>query len=110
MMISSFPSPCMRANMAQNLSQDSNINFCDRNSWCERLPDLNVAEHIGTVIKNEIENKMLSEMERNLYEQGPLKKHITELLTKIELFETLLCLYPSRLCTVKNATGCHTDY
>ena len=34
----------------------------------------------------------------------------TDMEEDIELFETPLCSYPSRLRTVKNAHGHHTDY
>ena len=57
---------------------------------------------------------MLSETGHNRYLEGTLKMHITNVLTDMkeetELFETLLCLYRSRLRAVKNANGRHTDY
>jgi hypothetical protein len=40
--------------------------------------------------------------------------HTSNVLTNMDedtdLFETLLCSYPSRLRAVKNANGHHTDY
>jgi hypothetical protein len=93
--------PRMRANMTQHLLQDNET-------------DLNVAEHIGTVIKNEVEQKMLLETEQNRYKEETLKKHLSYVLANMEsnteLFETLLCSYPSRLRTVNDANGRHTDY
>ncbi|CAF3372808.1 unnamed protein product, partial [Rotaria sp. Silwood2] len=53
--------PCMKANMTQQLIQDNNINFWGNNIWHGNSPDLNVAEHIGTIIKDEFEKRMLSE-------------------------------------------------
>ncbi|CAF1268087.1 unnamed protein product [Rotaria sp. Silwood1] len=49
--------PCMRANMTQHLLQDNNIKFWRNDTWSGNSPDLNVAEHIGTVIKNEVEKQ-----------------------------------------------------
>ncbi len=57
---------------------------------------------------------MLSETEHNRYKEETLKEHLSDVLTNMEsntdLFETLLCSYPSRLRAVKNANGRHTDY
>ena len=106
--------PCMRANMTQHLLQDNNINFWGNDTWPGNSPDLNVAEHIGTVIKNEVEQKMLSGTGEDRYKEETLKTHLSCVLTNMEsnteLFETLLCSYPSRLRAVKNANGRHTDY
>ena len=40
-------------------------------------PDLNVAEHIGTIIKDEVERKILSETVENRYKHEVLEKHLT---------------------------------
>ena len=57
---------------------------------------------------------MLSETKDSRYLEETLKMHISDVLTNtetdIDLFETLLCSYPSRLRAVKNANGRHTDY
>jgi hypothetical protein len=53
----------MRANMTQHFLQDNNINFRGNDTWPRNSSDLNVAERIGTVIKNQVEKKMLSESE-----------------------------------------------
>ncbi|CAF1401692.1 unnamed protein product [Rotaria sordida] len=50
--------------------------FWGNDTWPGNSPDLNVAEHIGTVIKNEVEQKMLSEIEQNRYKEETLKKHL----------------------------------
>jgi len=106
--------PCMRAYMTQHLLQDNDINFWGNDIWPGNSPDLNVAENIGTVIKNEVEEKMLLETEGDRYKEETLKEHLSYVLTNMEsnteLFETLLCFYPSRLRAVKNANGRHTDY
>ncbi|CAF4562376.1 unnamed protein product [Rotaria sp. Silwood2] len=104
----------MRANMTQHLLQDNDINFWGNDTWPGNSPDLNVAEHIRTVIQNEVEQKVLSETEHDRYKEEKLKKYLSYVLTNmesnIELFETLLCSYPSCLRAVKNANGHHTDY
>ena len=35
---------------------------------------------------------------------------VTDIEEDIELFEILLCSYPSRLCAVKNANDRHPEY
>ena len=59
--------------------------------------------------------KMLSETNHSCYLEQTLRMHISDVLnnmqTDTDLFETLLCSYPSRLRAVKkNASGHHTDY
>ena len=106
--------PCMRANKSQHLVYDNDIHFWGNDIWPGNSPDLNVVEHIGTIIKDEVEQKMLPEPGHNRYLENTLKLHISDVLTKMEtdtqLFETLLCSYPSRLRVVRNANGRHTDY
>lgn len=57
---------------------------------------------------------MLSENEHDHYHQEKLKNHLCDVLenmeTDTELFESLLCSYPSRLEAVKKANGRHTRY
>ncbi|CAF0795877.1 unnamed protein product [Rotaria sordida] len=106
--------PCMRAYPTQHLLQDNDIKFWGNHIWPGNSPDLNVAEHIGTIIKDEVEKKMLSETRDSRYLEETLKMHLSDVLTNMEtdsdLFETVLCSYPSRLRAVKNANGRHTDY
>ena len=106
--------PCMRANQTQHLLQDNGVKFWGNDIWPGNSPDLNAAEHIGTGIKDEVEKIMLSEIKDSRYLAETLKMHISDVLTNLEidtdLFETLLCSYPSRLRAVKNANGRHTDY
>ncbi|CAF3865513.1 unnamed protein product [Rotaria sp. Silwood1] len=105
---------CMRAYQTQHLLRDNDIKFWRNDIWPGNSPDLNVAEHIGTIIKDEVEKKMLSETRQSRYLEETLKMHLSDVLTNMEtdtnLFETLLCSYPSRLRAVKNANGRHTDY
>jgi hypothetical protein len=106
--------PCMRAYPTQHLLQDNDIKFWGNDIWPGNSPDLNAAEHIGTIIKDEVEKKMLSEPGHSRYLEETLKMHISDVLKNMEtdtdLFETLLCSYLSRLRAVKNANGRHTDY
>lgn len=67
--------------------------FWRNDIWPGNSPDLNAAEQIETIIKNEVERRMLSETKHSRY-----------------LEETLLCSYASQLRAVKNAKGHHTDY
>ena len=97
-----------------SLYKSFNITFWDNDIWPSNSPDLNVAEHIGTKIKDEIERKLLLETDENRYKQEILEKHLIDVLTNmesnVELFENLLCSYSSRLQVVRNANGRHTDY
>ncbi|CAF2418175.1 unnamed protein product [Rotaria sp. Silwood2] len=106
--------PCMRAYQIQHFLQDNDVKFWGNDIWPGNSPDLNVPEHIGTIIKDEVEKKMLSEPRHSRYVEETLKIHILDVLKNMEtdtdLFETLLCSYPSRLRAVKNANGRHTDY
>jgi hypothetical protein len=106
--------PCMRTNMTQYLLKENDITFWGNDTWSGNSPDLNVAEHVGTIIKDEVQRKILSETVENRYKQETLNKHLIDVLTNmesnVELFETLLCSYPSRLQAVRNANGGHTDY
>lgn len=106
--------PCMRAYQTEHLLQDNDIKFWGNDIWPENSPDLKVAEHTETIIKDKVEKKMLSETRDSRYLEEAFKMHISDVLTNtetdIDLFETLLCSYPPRLCAVKNANGRHTDY
>ena len=51
--------PCMRANQIQHLLQDNGVKFWDNDIWPGNSPDLNVAEHIGSIIKDEVKKKVI---------------------------------------------------
>ena len=57
---------------------------------------------------------MLSEARDDRHREETLKTHICDVLenmeTNTELFENLLCSYPSRLHAIRKANGRHTDY
>ena len=104
----------MRANKIQHLLHDNNLKFWGDDIWPGNSPDLNVAEWIESIIKDEVEEKMLSETRDNCYREDILKVDLTNVLTNPEtgtdLIETLLRSYPSRLLAVKNANGRYTHY
>ena len=47
--------PRMRANQTQHLLRDNGVKFWGNDIWPGNSPDLNVAEHIGAIIKDEVE-------------------------------------------------------
>ena len=73
-----------------------------------------MAEHIRTIIKDEVEKKILSEHEHSRYLEESLKMHISHVLENMEtnndLFETLVYSYPCRLRAVKKANSRYTNY
>ena len=58
-----------------------------------------MAEHIGTITKDEVEKKMLSESRHSRYLEEALKMHISDVLKNMEtdtdLFETLMYVFVS---------------
>ena len=61
-----------------------------------------------------LKKKVLPETKHSRYLEETLRMHISDVSTNMktdtDLFESLLCSYPSRLRAVKNANGRHTDY
>jgi hypothetical protein len=49
--------PCMRANQTQHLFQDNDVKCWGNDIWPGNSPDLNAAEHIGAIVKDEVEKK-----------------------------------------------------
>ncbi|CAF1671499.1 unnamed protein product [Adineta ricciae] len=102
--------------LTQNLHlfQDNDVNFWGNDIWLGNSRDLNVAEHIGSIIKDEVEKKMLSEAGNDRYLGATLKIHIEDVLTNMEedteLFETLLCSYPFRLRAVNYSNHEEINY
>ena len=106
--------PCMRAKATQLLLKAQNVEFWGNDVWPGNSPDLNPAENIGSIIKDEVEGLMLQETGKGRYSVETLKKNLITVLESLEnrteLFEDLLCSYPSRLAAVRRANGKHTDY
>ena len=106
--------PCMRAKATQQLLKQSGVEFWGNDIWPGNSPDLNPAEHIGAIIKDEVEARMLEERGKGRYSYETLKINLISVLEGLEdrtdLFENLLCSYPSRLKAVREAHGQHTAY
>lgn len=106
--------PCFRANETQEFMKSSGIDFFDRTEWPGNSPDLNAAEHIGSVLKDKVESKMIKEYGPDRYSKEKLLCNLNSVLKKMEfdtdLFESLLKSYPLRLQAVREANGSHTKY
>ncbi|CAF2818222.1 unnamed protein product [Rotaria sp. Silwood2] len=75
---------CMQANQTQHLLRNNDVKFWGNDIWPGNSPDLNVAEHIGTIVKDEVEKKMLSDIEHSRYLEETLMMHISDVLTNME--------------------------
>ncbi len=104
----------MRAKATQQLLRENGIDFWGNDVWPGYSPDLNAAEHIGSIIKDKVKGRMVAETGNNRFSLPTLTKHVTEVLKSLEndteLFETLLLSYPERLDAVRRANGGHTEY
>lgn len=106
--------PCMRAKATQQLLKANNVEFWGNDVWPGNSPDLNPAENVGAIIKDEVEARMLEERGPGRYSVETLKRNLILVLegleNRTELFQDLLCSYPSRLRAVREAHGQHTGY
>ena len=106
--------PCMRALRTQTLLKDNNIDFFGNDEWPGNSPDLNVCENLGSIMKEEVEKRMLSEPPANRFNRIKMEEHINAVLREMEfntqLFESLLSSYPERLQAVRNANRGNTNY
>ncbi len=97
--------PCMRAIATQQLPDESGLNLWGNDFWAGNSPDLNPAEHIGSIIKDEVETRMLRENQQNRYSYNVLLNILREVLVSIEnnseLFVNLLLSYPDSLIDLK---------
>ena len=77
-------------------------------------PDLNVAENIRAIMKNMIEEALLTYQEQERSVSGTLLQVLEAVLNKLSddtaLFEKLLRSYLRRLQAVRDAKGYHTHY
>ena len=74
----------MRALATQNLLREHGINFWGNNIWPGNSPDLNHAEHIGSVIKDEVETLMHTESGPNNLSERTLKNNLVTVLQNLE--------------------------
>ncbi len=106
--------PCMRANATQQLLIDSEIDFWGNNVWPGNSPGMNPAEHIGTIIMDEVEVKILQEPASYRYSYDTLLRQLKDVLKRLEnrteLFVNLLCSYPDRVKAILAANGNHTNF
>jgi len=106
--------PCMRANATQQLLKQQNVEFWGNDIWPGNSPDLNVAEDVGAILKDEVETLMRGETGPGRYSYETLRKNVENVLKSLEnrrdLFINLLCSYPDRLKAVNFAGGRHTKY
>jgi hypothetical protein len=80
----------VRANQTQHLLQDNDVKFWGNDIWLGNSPDLNVAEHIGSIIKDEVEKKMLSETGHSRYSKTSLEWAVSGLFQIGHLMEVPL--------------------
>jgi hypothetical protein len=70
---------------------------------------MNLAEHIGAIIMDEVEGKMLQESASYRYSYDTLLRHLKNVLkslgSRTELFVYLLCSYPDRVKAISAANG-----
>jgi hypothetical protein len=105
---------CMRAKATEQLFKVNNVEFWGNDVWPGNSPDLNPAENVGAHMKDEVEALMMQETGKGRYSVETLKKNLVIVLESLEngteLFEDLLCSYPSSLEAVPRAQGQHTDF
>ena len=83
--------PCMIVLETQNLLKDSNIDFFRNEEWPGNFPDLNACENVGSILKDEVEKRMLSEPLATRYSRIKMEEHIDAVLWGME-FNTELCV------------------
>lgn len=53
--------PCFRENATQQFIKDFGIDIFYQTQWLENSPDLNLAEHLGVIMKDRVKFKMVQE-------------------------------------------------
>jgi len=103
--------PCCKALTTQELLRESGLDFFSNNEWPSSSPDLNPAEHIGAILKEEVEKKLLASQDTSKDSlMATLQEVLEDLQGKTDLFRHLLQSYPSRIRAVLQAQGGPTDY
>jgi hypothetical protein len=91
----------MRAKATQQLLPENGIDFWGNEVWPCNSPDLNAAEHIGSIIRDEIEVKMFAETGPQRFSLDTLTYHVKDFLisleNRVDLFQDLLCCYTNRI-------------
>ena len=106
--------PGFTANATQECLRFGPIDFFNKSEYPGNSADLNVAEHVGAILKQRTEDLMVAEEGINRYSKETLIGHMTTVLKSLErdmdLFESLLLSYPARLKEVVNKNGGDTSY
>jgi len=106
--------PCFKALATQELLRQSGIDLFNNSEWPGSSPDLNLAEYLGAIIKDRVEDRMLIEEGRGRYSHQTLLSNLQTVLHDLEhdseLFAELLLSFQHSLDAVVAAAGGHTDY
>ena len=77
-------------------------------------PNLNACENVRSILKDEVEKRMLSEPLAIRYSRTKMEEHIDAVLRGMEFnlehFESLLSSYPNRLQAVCDTNGGNTEH
>lgn len=66
---------CMKANKTQHLFQDNDVKFWGNDIWPGNSPDLNAAEHVGSITKDEVEKNCYPKLETIVSRSNTQKPH-----------------------------------
>ena len=80
--------PCMSALQTQALLKANKVDFFGNNEWPGSSPDLNTYEHLGLIIKDRVEKKMVSNSKDDL--QAALTRILGDTEFETQLFTSLL--------------------
>ena len=67
--------PCFKAMVTQKLLKDSEIDFFGNIEWSRNSPDLNVAENIGAILKNQVKTLMHTEGKQHGFSKETLQSN-----------------------------------
>ena len=91
-----------------------NVNFWGNSIWPGNSPDMNPAENIGVIIKDQVEESMANEDRQNRCNHDVFKINLENTLKDLEndtdLFIDLLCSMRKRFDALKAAEEGHTKF
>ena len=106
--------PCMTAKETQKMLKDANIDFFDNDQWPGNSPDLNVAENLGAILMNKVDDALDRRLSKKLPNLKQLKAIVVKCCKELELetnlFQNLLKSFIQRRDAVLKAQGGHTNY